>query len=402
MSIPEIPEAVDWQDGLILEPDHFRRTDRRAAVMANLASLVADPWPWGFASMAVDATALASFELRIGCSGVFPDGRHFRSAGLTADLERRASDGTKLDFHISRSADAAGLALAQGTAAPSTETLPAVRLESRGGVWRQDPDWSPPAVLVDSEHPLRTDLNQNLGSLAALGTGYATTLRMPGVAERPAARTLELVAAALVQGVGVIDALLAAPAVSASRLGIEALRLTLGVRAAAGNYDRLEEVWDPADQRGSMRRLLQAAKDATSGIGLPFRADIFRPTEDRRVLSVNIAGDISGALLLAIEASRPPDLIAARSWLGGAALASQQRIHEALTRRVTGCARQPVERDARFGISSGPLLALFRVEEDRFWRSNGELALASKVPPPDGTSFSVIVPEEGSAAANVT
>lgn len=399
MSIPDIPDAVDWRDGLILEPAQFTRTDRRTAVLANLAGLVADPWPWGFLSISVDETALASFELRVACAGVFPDGEPFRQAGLTAGLKREAGDGDRQDFHVYRSSGAGYPVLAPGGAAPSAETLPAVRLEFRGGTWSSAADWSPPALLIGPDHPLRSDMNNALGALAALGTGYATALRMPSAAERPAARALGQVASALVQGVGVLDALLAAPAVSAGRLGMEALRLALAVRTAAGMYDHLEGVWDPADQRGSMKRIMDAAQDATSGIGLPFRADVFRPTEDDRVLAVRISHSVSGALLLAIEASRPSDLTAARMWLSGAALASRQRIQEALTRRVTGCARRPVERDARFGVSSGPLLALFRVEEDRVWRGNGELALASKTAPPDGTSFSILALDKDGDAA---
>ena len=399
MDIPNIPDAVAWRDGMILEPVQFQRTDRRTAVLANLAGLMADPWPWGFLSISVDETALASFELRVACTGVFPNGEPFSQTGLRAGLYRGGSDGDRIDFHVIRSSDDGGLVLSQGTAVPSAEILPAARLEFRGGVWSCVSDWSPPAFLIGTDHPLRKDLNHDLGALAALGAGYATTLRMPGVAERPATRTLEQVASVLVKGVGVIEALLAAPVVSAGRLSIEALRLALDVRTAVGMYDRLEGVFDPADQRGSMKHILEAAKGATAGIGLPFRADVFRATEDSRVLTVKVSNSVSGALLLAIEASRPTDLIAARTWLGGAALASRQRIHEALTRRVTGCARQPVERDPRFGVSSGPLLALYRVEEDRFWRGDEDLALASKIAPPEGTSFSVLVLEGGSDAA---
>ena len=200
------------------------------------------------------------------------------------------------------------------------------------------------------------------------------------------------VAAALAQGVGVMEALLAAPAVSPGRLGIEALRLALGVRSAAGVFEQLADGWNPADQRGSIRRLLYAAESTASGIGLPFRASLFRRTDDGNVLMVD--GMPSDALLLAIEASRPADLIAARSWLEGAALAAPDRIQEALTRRVAGCARRAIERDPRIGVSSGPLLALYHVNDDMSWRGGrSELALAAKTPPPANTSFSIFIPE---------
>lgn len=185
---------------------------------------------------------------------------------------------------------------------------------------------------------------------------------------------------------------LVAPVVSPGRLGIEALRLALSVRSAAGIFETLGATWDPADQRGSVRRLLYAAESAASGIGLPFRASLFRRVDDSDVMVVT--GMPADTLLLAIEAARPPDLLAARSWFEGAALAAPDRIQEALTRRVGGCRRHPVERDSRIGVSSGPLLALYHVDADMSWRSDdSKLALAAKTPPPPNTSFSVLLPE---------
>ena len=202
------------------------------------------------------------------------------------------------------------------------------------------------------------------------------------------------VAAELARGVGVMEALLAAPSIPPGRLGVEALRLALGVRSAAGVFQALDEAWDPADQRGSMRRLLYAAESAASGIGLPFRANLFQRADDSEMMVAHSAPD--GALLLAIEASRPADLMAARTWFDGAALAGPDRIQEALTRRVAGCRRHPVERDPRIGVSSGPLLGLYRIDADVAWRGgHGDLALAAKSAPPANTSFSLLIPEDG-------
>ncbi len=390
MVIPSIPEGVDWRNGLVLEPAHFQRTDHRSAGLSHLSGLVADPWPWGFTSFTLDETALASSGLRIECEGLFPDGTPFRAASLVHALGA-GSDGDALSFHIVRTPEGE-VSLHQGEDAPSRSTLPVARLIWRGGAWSGLSDWSPPALLIGSGHPMRLDLNQMLGGLAALGAGFMATLRLPGAEERPAARVLGQVAAALVQGVGVIEALLAAPAVPPGRLGIEALRLALGVRGAAGIFEPLDSAWDPADQRGSVRRLLHAAESAAAGIGLPFRASVFRRTEDPDMLQVD--GMPSDALLLAIEASRPADLVAARLWLEGAALAAPDRIQEALTRRVGGCPRRSIARDPRIGVSSGPLLALYHVDHDLAWRGGkGELTLAAKTPPPPNTSFSILVPE---------
>ena len=389
VKLPRVPEAVPWRNGMVLEPEHFQQADSRGATLSHLAGLVADPWPWGFVSVGVDETALASGRLRVDCEGIFPTGQPFRQRQLTRALPE-GKNGDRVVCHIATEEDGA-MVLSFGDDAPAEAALPVARLVFQSGVWSQLSDWSPPAYLIGPEHPLRTDMAHQLGALAALGAGFMATLRLPGAEQRPAARMLGQVAAALAQGVGVIEALLAAPAVSPGRLGIEALRLALGVRAAAGVFEQLEEAWDPADQRGAMRRLLYAAETTASGIGLPFRASLFRPGDED---TLRVGGMPPDTLLLAIEAARPADLIAARTWLEGAALAAPDRIGEALTRRVAGCTRRPVERDPRLGVSSGPLLALYHVEDDMSWRAGSpELALAARTPPPANTSFSVFIPE---------
>lgn len=390
MTVPPIPATVPWRNGMVLEPRHFHDTDRRAAALAHLAGLSAEPWPWGFLSVAVDDVALASRELRVDCGGILPDGEPFTQQQLRQTLPV-VEEGARADFHVQRAQDGA-MVLSSGSDAPASEILPVARLVCHGGVWTHVADWSPPAYLIGAGHPMRDDMAQQLGALAAVGAGFMATLRLPGAEERPAARMLGQVAAALAQGVGVLEALLAAPAISPGRLGIEALRLALGVRAAAGVFEQLDTTWEPADQRGSMRRLLYAAESTASGIGLPFRASLFRRADNGMLL---VDGMPLEPLLLAIEAGRPADLIAARSWLEGAALAAPDRIQEAFGRRVAGCRRHPVERDARIGVSSGPLLGLYQIENDASWRgSSNDLALAASTPPPPNTTFSVFIADD--------
>ena len=399
MKVPGIPTAVRWQNGMVLEPSHFERTDRRASALAHLAAATADPWPWGFVEVAVDPTALASSQLRVDCEGFFPDGTPFRQGGMTRPLPA-GQEGQRLDYQVLATPEG-DVGLSAGSDAPADASLPVARLTFQSGVWTEVSDWSPPAYLVGTGHALREEMTPRLGALAALATGFMATLRLPGAEDRPALRAVTLVATTLVQGVGVIEALLAAPFVSPGRLGIEALRLALGVRVAAGVAEPLEERWDPADQRGSMRRLLYAAESAASGIGVPFRTIPFRPSDSGDLLLVG--GMPPDGLLLVVEASQPANLISARSWLEGAALAAPDRIQEAFNRRVSGCPRHSIERDPRTGVSSGPLLALYRVENDLAWRGNSDaLALGAKTPPPPGASFSIYLPQSPDADASAT
>ena len=392
MNLPGIPRAVRWQNGMVLEPVHFRQTDRRSAELAHLSALTGEPWPWGFLRVEIDEPALAAAELRVECEGVLPWGEPFPRQTLMHPLPEE-KDADERTYHVESAENDGRVVLRSGNNAPSRKSLPVARLVRQSGVWSRRPEWSPPAMLIDADHPMRNDLNRQLGALAALGSGFMATLRLPGAEERAAARRLGQVASMIAQGVGVMEALLAAPAVSPSQIGIEALRLALGVRGAAGVFEPLHEAWDPADQRGSMRRLLQAAESTASAMGLPFRAYVFRPSERSDVLYVD--GVPGGTLLLGVETGRPTDLIAARSWLEGAALAAPDRIDDALTRRVAGCARRPVERDPTIGVSSGPMLALYHVSDDMAWRGGQrQLGLGAKTSPPPNTSFLIFIPEE--------
>ena len=391
MNTQTVPAVVQWRNGMVLEPAHFLQSDARAASLAHMAALAAEPWPWGFVRVAVDQTALASAQLRVDCEGIFPGGVPFSRCELTRTLTT-GEDGDRRTFQVAVTEDGS-VTLSEGEGAPADTVLPVARLVFRSGVWSEVADWSPPAHLLGPDHPLRLDMAKQLGAMAALTTGFATTLRLPRAENRPAAQMLGQVAAAMARGIGVMEALLAAPVVSPGRLGIEALRLALDVRSAAGIFERLDAAWDPADQRGAMRRLLHAAESAASGIGLPFRASVFRNTEEGDTLLVN---DIPrGALLLAIETARPGELITARAWFEGAALAAPERIGEAFSHRVAGCPRHPLDRDPRSGVSSGPLLALYQVEQSAAWRDDsGALALGAKTPPPPNTSFSIFVPKD--------
>lgn len=392
MTIPNIPNAVDWRAGMVLEPDHFQTTDRRTFRLAHLAALTGDPWPWGLTEYQYDPTALASGELRLNVAGVFPGGQPFRQKGLTATLGA-GGDGAEASYSLLRKGESDVALQSDSGAAPSMESMPVSKLAFRGGVWGMIPDWSPPAMVLWPDHPMRSELLRQIGSLSALAGGFMATLRLPGAEERPTARTMRDVASLLNQGVGVLEAMLSAPAVSPGRLGLEALRLALGVRSVTGEAERLTNPWDPADQQGSLRQLLWAAEQAASGIGLPFRSNMFRPTSEPDVF---LAEQVpAGRLLLAIEGARPADIIAARTWFEGAALAAPDRIREALVRRVGGAPRQQIERDPQLGVSAGPLLALYQVEEDSNWRTSPDrLALAAATLPPPNVSFSLLIPED--------
>ena len=400
-ALPRVARREEWIDGLRLRPEHFRALDDRMDAMAHLHGLAANPWPWGFTECTVDETALAGNELRLNCEGVFPNGRAFSATPFSVSLVK-PEDGASATYHatLAGASDATErVVLTPGSGAASDKSLPAAKLTVAAGVWSQSPDWSAPALLIGPDHPLRAETKHQLGALAAVAAGFMATLRMPGAEERPAVRTIFQVASALAQGVTVLEGLLEAPAVPPVALGQEALRLAAAVRAAVGAFDPTSGQWDANDQRGSLRQLLYIAESTASQVGLPFRARRFTSAEVPNVLATqNLPLE---PLLLVIEGSQPAEVIAARSWLEGAAIASADRVQVALTRRVGGCSRKAIERDARLGVASGPLVALYRLDYEAQWRDpDGSLAIAAGTAPPANTAFLIFLPELGTAATS--
>ena len=397
MQIPSVPDAVDWKRVFQLEVEHFTRTDARSEALATLAGALGEPWPWGFLEARIDETALAAGELRMHCAGVFPDGTWLAPSVLSRKLPDADAEGARASaFALEREEAGAGATLRESDAGCAEHRLPAARLVAHRGVWATDPSWSPPAMLAGPDHPLRTDALEALGGLAGLAAGFMTTLRMPAAEERAAARRLASVATMLVQGVGMLEAHLDAPYVTPGRLGLEARRLALGVRAAAGVFDPLAERWDPNDQRGALRALLASAQATAARLGLPFRAHVLRRASGGETLETS--GLPEGDLTMGVEVARPSDLLVARSWFEGAVIAAPEKIEEAMNRRVVGCRREALARDARSGVTSGPLLALYRVRDDTAWRSgSGKIGLGASSPTPRGASFLVFVPEHDPA-----
>ena len=172
MQFPRPPDPVDWTRVYQLQAEHFVRNDTRTELLAYLAAAVGEPWPWGFFDTAVDETALASGELRVRCAGVFPSGTFFSAASLVQRLPSPGDvAGGSLSFHIESESRDSGPALRPGDAAPSERTLPIARIVSHRGVWSLNSQWSPPALLVGPDHPLRADASEALTGLAGLAAG---------------------------------------------------------------------------------------------------------------------------------------------------------------------------------------------------------------------------------------
>mgnify|MGYP003873072225 CR=1 FL=1 len=67
-----------WVEGAFLRPQHFQQQDRRAASAITGRAAMAQPFHWGFETLALDETALGQGLVAIrSCSGAFQDGEPF-------------------------------------------------------------------------------------------------------------------------------------------------------------------------------------------------------------------------------------------------------------------------------------------------------------------------------------
>src|ERR1700740_997897 len=86
-----IPEAVQWHEGMLLSPQHFQLTARRAEALTGYLLEAAAPFCWGVQRLDIDQGLLLEARFRVVVlEAVLPDGRLvlYPSGGEDPLLER--------------------------------------------------------------------------------------------------------------------------------------------------------------------------------------------------------------------------------------------------------------------------------------------------------------------------
>jgi len=92
MSVQDIPEAIQWHEGMLLTPQHFQQLSLRHEALLHYYTLAIAPFCWGVRQFRFDAISLVSGVLRVlELEAVMPDGLivwHSSSSGedLKVDL----------------------------------------------------------------------------------------------------------------------------------------------------------------------------------------------------------------------------------------------------------------------------------------------------------------------------
>jgi type VI secretion system protein ImpJ len=94
-TLPSLPEAVSWSEGMLLSPQHFQQNDIYWNQLLQQRLSMLQPFGWGLLDMALDPTELANGRVvfqRLRC--VMPDGLlieypgHFAPLDLSIDLSK--------------------------------------------------------------------------------------------------------------------------------------------------------------------------------------------------------------------------------------------------------------------------------------------------------------------------
>jgi len=91
----EIPQAVQWCEGMLLAPQHFQQSSMRQELLTQYAALLVAPYSWGVRRITLDEKRLPSGTVRVvDLEAVMPDGtvvwhkpRDGRELMITLDMD---------------------------------------------------------------------------------------------------------------------------------------------------------------------------------------------------------------------------------------------------------------------------------------------------------------------------
>lgn len=380
-----IPDAVRWYQGMRLAPQHFQLQAARQEMLAPALLRAVEPLHWGLLRLAVRQDGRCVIVDAI--EAIMPDGLPV-AAGPEARLRielKDAPDDTDKTWRVS-------LAVPGRALAGSRRYLP----DGQGEIPDQNGEAGPLQV---------SRLKPNLMLVGGSGEGYAPGELLPllrfrdigGLPSRMAYiapwlrvgpqlglyRRIEALCARLRASYATLsEAFDSEQAGAGAEPGIDDLRRLallaglLGVLAAGMPQPVLPRLpaFDYRDIGASMMPLLAQLETARRLLAPQLHRVLFRPREDG-VLAATLPPGAATPLVLALRKPAATSDAAMRHWLLEAAIASSNRLDEALHRRSPGMAVRLLEgREAlRMGGDSGHAVFQLKPESDGgVWFTQGE------------------------------
>src|SRR6185295_10332878 len=113
----DIPDAIQWHEGLLLTPQHFQQLSSRHEALVQYGTSMAAPFCWGIRRFKHDPISLPTGKLRVQeLEGIMPDGlvvsHGLHGAGrdnvLEVDLKEQSLNDRGLTVHLAVAARQGG------------------------------------------------------------------------------------------------------------------------------------------------------------------------------------------------------------------------------------------------------------------------------------------------------
>lgn len=410
--IIDVPDAVQWHDGMMLAPQHLQQQALRHDTTLAYHLHWGSPYHWGATRLMIDRAALVSGAFRIlELEAVMPDGliiRHSAGSGseLTMDLKPfgDAASRSGLVIHLGVPALKAGNVITPGdlpryrsvegppvadattgegevriprlqpnlvllhTAGPNQKTpskyvtIPLAEVELVNDAFGLT-SFLPPSLTVPEESPLGrlcADLVRRIREKAAF-----LLERIGGASDgrSAAARDMALEIQGLVAGLPPLEALLGSGVAHPFSVYV-ALTAVVGHMAAAASslpptfsrYDHNNPHACFSELRDYLTRTLQTARNTITAIPFVQESDKFHVAiqapwlEKKLVIGVRPSVSMTEA-----------DVVA---WMRDSLIASRSRVETLWEMRVMGAARRPIDEASETGLLRSRGTLLFEIDSD--------------------------------------
>jgi type VI secretion system protein ImpJ len=413
-SARDMPEAIQWHEGMMLAPQHFQQQTQRMEQLMLYHVMAAAPFHWGILHLNIDRALLMSGVFRVlEIDAIMPDGlvvHHSSGQGSELDLDiapfADTIGQTPLTVHIAAPAAKVGTGAVPGELAryESVEGPPV--LDENGGdgevrIPRLRPRLSLLATTGSGQKPPQKFVTFPLAQVVYHNEAYALTGFIPptlrvgqhsalgrlcgDIARRAREKALllsertgmpsssgnqlvlqETIAEirALVTGLPPLEALIATNAAHPFNLYLALCGVVghMAAFAAGGtppllsryDHDNIEATF--AEIVSFTQRMLDRVKDSFVAIPFQFDSGKFSLAMQEPWLKRDLVIGVRGS-----PSMSESDIAA---WVEGSLIASRKRVEMLWEMRVTGAPRRVIEADESLQIVPGRGVVLVSIDND--------------------------------------
>lgn len=417
-SAQDLPEAIEWHEGMLLAPQHFQQLALRGEELTTYHMLTAQPFHWGVRHLKADPVLLVSGIFRVlEMEAVLPDGliiHHVQGEGepLELDLTQHADALARgrLRIHVAvpvrrpggrptagdlpRYRSTEGAPVSDETSGENALQIPRMTPRLSLMATRSLPEkytgfpvaeialkeeaftqtgYCPPALWVSRTSPVGEACSALATKLREKAVFLAERAKTPvGQSDRPLLQQTQTVIHALVAGLPQFEAILKTDRCHPFVLYL-ALNNIVGHMTAVGGalVPPSLPAYDHDDMKASFDAAIQFAIQMLDRVSEAYIAIPFSEEEGVFKLTLDPSW-CDDALTLGVRA-RPemtePDVIA---WMESALIGVEGVLTSMQERRVLGAGRRRIDRDQALDLVPTRGVVLFRVEIDPEFIEAGE------------------------------